>query len=82
MEPVQTQLLEILEGLGDKELKYFKWYLQKSELLDGLPAIPKSDLQICDKQKTVNVIINIYKTEDALDVTRKILDKVKTRTSQ
>uniref|UniRef100_A0AAZ1WVH6 B30.2/SPRY domain-containing protein n=3 Tax=Oreochromis aureus TaxID=47969 RepID=A0AAZ1WVH6_OREAU len=82
MEPVQTQLLEILEGLGDKELKYFKWYLQKSELLDGLPAIPKSDLQICDKQKTVNVIINIYKTEDALDVTRKILDKVKTRTNK
>lgn len=78
---LQTQLVETLGDLGEKELKYFKWYLQKPESLNGLPAIPKSDLQTADKLQTVNLMTNKY-SEDALEVTRKILDKVKTRTSQ
>ncbi|XP_065326712.1 protein NLRC3-like [Pelmatolapia mariae] len=74
------QLLKTLGDLGEKELKYLKWYLQKPGFLDGLPAIPKSDLQRADKLQTVNLMINKYNTEDALRVTQKILDKVKTRT--
>ncbi|XP_030601205.1 NLR family CARD domain-containing protein 3-like [Archocentrus centrarchus] len=79
---VHTQLLETLGDLGEKELKYFKWYLQKPELLDGLPAIPKNDLQRADKQKTVNLIIKTYKPEDAVKVTRKLLEKVKAHTNK
>lgn len=81
-EGLQTELLETLGNLSDKELKLFKWYLQKSEALDGLPAIPKSDLQTADKLEIVNLMINKYKPENALGVAQKILDKVKTRTSQ
>ncbi|XP_030601190.1 NLR family CARD domain-containing protein 3-like [Archocentrus centrarchus] len=77
-----TELLETLGHLGEKELRYFKWYLQKPEFLDGLPAIPKNDLHTADKQKTVNLMTQIYKTEDAVEVTRKILDKVKTHTNK
>ncbi|CAI5685427.1 NLR family CARD domain-containing protein 3-like isoform X1 [Oreochromis niloticus] len=80
-ESLQTQLLETLGDLGAKELKYFKWYLQKPESLNGLPVIPKSDLQTADKLQTVNLMTTKY-SEDALEVTRKILDKVKTHTSK
>lgn len=81
-ECLQTELLETLGDLTEKELKLFKWYLQKPETLDGLPAIPKSDLQTADKLEIVNLMINKYKPDNALGVTKKILDKVKTRTSQ
>ncbi|XP_076735460.1 protein NLRC3-like isoform X2 [Maylandia zebra] len=81
-EGLQTELLETLGNLSDKELKLFKWYLQKSEALDGLPAIPKSDLQTADKLEIVNLMINKYKPENALGVAQKILDKVKTRTNK
>uniref|UniRef100_UPI000D2FB774 NACHT, LRR and PYD domains-containing protein 9A n=1 Tax=Maylandia zebra TaxID=106582 RepID=UPI000D2FB774 len=81
-EPAQTQLLKTLGDLGEKELKYFKWYLQKPQLLGGLPVIPKTDLQTADNTETVNLMISKYKFEDALEVTKKILEKVKTQTSK
>ncbi|XP_035771735.1 protein NLRC3-like [Neolamprologus brichardi] len=81
-ECLQTELLETLGDLTEKELKLFKWYLQKPETLDGLPAIPKSDLQTADKLEIVNLMINKYKPENAVGVTKKILDKVKTRTNK
>ncbi|XP_076735465.1 NLR family CARD domain-containing protein 3 [Maylandia zebra] len=82
VEPAQTQLLKTLGDLGEKELKYFKWYLQKPQLLGGLPVIPKTDLQTADNTETVNLMISKYKFEDALEVTKKILEKVKTQTSK
>lgn len=71
----EEQLLRALKDLGDDELKEFKWYLQRSEVLERFPIIPRSHLDKADRPDTVNQMLQTY-CENSLEVTKKVLRKI------
>ncbi len=71
----EEQLLRALKDLGDDELKEFKWYLQKSEVLERFPIIPRSRLDKADRPDTVDQMLQTY-CENTLEVTKKVLRKL------
>ncbi|XP_041835303.1 uncharacterized protein LOC121635931 [Melanotaenia boesemani] len=69
-------LLETLEDLDTRELKYFHWYLQNAdESVDGFRSIKKSRLEHADRLDTVDLMVQMYTTE-AREVAEKILTKL------
>ncbi|XP_041831401.1 NACHT, LRR and PYD domains-containing protein 12-like [Melanotaenia boesemani] len=68
-------LLRALKDLGDNELKEFKWYLQKPEVLGRFPIIPRSRLDKADRTDTVDQMLQTY-CEHTLEVTKKVLRKL------
>lgn len=71
-----VELLAALEDLADGEFKKFKWYLQQAEVLEGFPAIPKSQLENADRLDTVDEITDTY-NKNAVEVTIKVLKMIK-----
>lgn len=71
-----VELLAILEDLADGEFKRFKWFLQQAEVLEGFPAIPKSQLENADRLDTVDEIIETY-DKNAVEVIIKVLKMIK-----
>ncbi|XP_008423015.2 NACHT, LRR and PYD domains-containing protein 12-like isoform X2 [Poecilia reticulata] len=68
-------LFETLQQLGDEEFRSFKWFLQQSDELDGLPVIPKSYLENADRQETVDQMVQKY-NHWAVQVLKKNLQKI------
>ncbi|XP_032393160.1 NACHT, LRR and PYD domains-containing protein 12 isoform X4 [Etheostoma spectabile] len=75
MAAVKELLLETLDDLGEEELKIFKWFLQQAEILEDLPAIPKSRLEKADKLDTLDLIVQTYNEQSVL-VTKIVLTKI------
>ncbi|XP_071394816.1 NACHT, LRR and PYD domains-containing protein 3-like isoform X2 [Centroberyx affinis] len=71
----KERLLKTLEHLGDEDFKSFKWFLQQADILEGVPAIPKSRLEKADRQDTVDQMVQTY-SEKTLEVTNKVLMKI------
>lgn len=71
---VPSQLLEMLDDLGEEELKRFHFYLQ-NESIDHFPTIRKSRLENADRMKTVDVMIQSY-SDDALKVARSMITMI------
>ncbi|XP_027135453.1 NLR family CARD domain-containing protein 3 [Larimichthys crocea] len=69
------ELLEILENLNEKVFKKFKWYLQKKEILEGFPPVPKSRLENADRIDTVDRMVEIYST-NTMKVARMLLERM------
>ncbi|XP_054864650.1 NACHT, LRR and PYD domains-containing protein 12-like [Amphiprion ocellaris] len=69
-------LLNILDDLDDEELSKLQWFLQKPNNVQGLPAITKSRLQTRDRCKTVDVMVETYGLQRAVQVTRVVLEKI------
>ncbi|XP_023139670.2 stonustoxin subunit alpha-like [Amphiprion ocellaris] len=69
-------LLNILDDLDDDQLSLFQWYLQKPNIVQGLPGIKKSRLQTLDRCKTVDVMVQTYGLQGAVQVTRVVLEKI------
>ncbi|XP_051793914.1 NACHT, LRR and PYD domains-containing protein 12-like isoform X3 [Acanthochromis polyacanthus] len=69
-------LKNILDDLDDGELSTFQWFLQKTNNVRGLPAIKKSQLQTTDRCKTVDVMVQTYGDQRAVQVTRVVLEKI------
>uniref|UniRef100_A0AAQ5Y1C2 NACHT domain-containing protein n=2 Tax=Amphiprion ocellaris TaxID=80972 RepID=A0AAQ5Y1C2_AMPOC len=69
-------LLNILDDLDDDQLSLFQWFLQKPNNVQGLPAITKSRLQTVDRCKTVDVMVETYGLQRAMQVTRVVLEKI------
>uniref|UniRef100_A0A3Q1CKK7 NACHT domain-containing protein n=2 Tax=Amphiprion ocellaris TaxID=80972 RepID=A0A3Q1CKK7_AMPOC len=69
-------LLNILDDLDDDQLSTFQWFLQKPNNVQGLPAITKSRLQTLDRCKTVDVMVETYGLQRAVQVTRVVLEKI------
>ncbi|XP_054864645.1 NACHT, LRR and PYD domains-containing protein 3-like isoform X2 [Amphiprion ocellaris] len=69
-------LLNILDDLDDEQLSKFQWFLQKPNNVQGLPAITKSRLQTLDRCKTVDVMVETYGLQRAVQVTRVVLEKI------
>lgn len=66
------ELLTTMEDLVDAEFKKFKWFLQQSEVLEGFPPIPKSQLENADRMDTVDELMESY-DKNAVEVTIKVL---------
>ncbi|XP_051797916.1 NACHT, LRR and PYD domains-containing protein 12-like [Acanthochromis polyacanthus] len=69
-------LKKILDDLNDEELSDFQWSLQESNNVQGLPAIKKSRLQTLDRCNTVDVMVQTYGPQRAVQVTRVVLEKI------
>ncbi|XP_033182520.1 NACHT, LRR and PYD domains-containing protein 3-like [Anabas testudineus] len=78
---VPEQLLDMLEDLGEEELKKFQWHLQNSKLPDGFHNIKKSKLEKADRLETVNSMVQMY-SDKVLDVAKLILQKMKCNKGQ
>uniref|UniRef100_UPI003AAAD606 protein NLRC3-like isoform X1 n=1 Tax=Centroberyx gerrardi TaxID=166262 RepID=UPI003AAAD606 len=68
-------LIKTLEDLGDEDFKKFKWELQQDDILEGLPAIPKSRLENADRRDTVDQMVQTY-NKNTLEVTKKVLMRI------
>ncbi|XP_029922307.1 NACHT, LRR and PYD domains-containing protein 12-like [Myripristis murdjan] len=68
-------LFRVLEDLGEKELKSFKWHLQQPGILNELPAIPKSRLETADRQDTLDEMVKTYSLY-TLEVTKEVLKQI------
>ncbi|XP_051798331.1 NACHT, LRR and PYD domains-containing protein 12-like [Acanthochromis polyacanthus] len=69
-------LKKILDDLDDKELSDFQWFLQQPNNVQGLPAITKSQLQTRDRCKTVDVMVETYGLQRAVQMTRVVIEKI------
>ncbi|KAM3850125.1 NACHT, LRR and PYD domains-containing protein 3-like, partial [Diretmus argenteus] len=72
----KQQLLRILDDLGDKELKRFKWNLLQDDILEDYPPIPKILLETADTMDTVDQMVKTFGLPGALEVTRKVLVEI------
>ncbi|XP_071324043.1 NACHT, LRR and PYD domains-containing protein 3-like isoform X2 [Trachinotus anak] len=68
-------LLGTLEDLGAEDFKKFKWYLQQQEVLEGFPAIRKSQLENADRLDTVDQMLKTY-CINTIRVLRMVLGKI------
>ncbi|XP_049428115.1 NACHT, LRR and PYD domains-containing protein 12-like [Epinephelus fuscoguttatus] len=69
-------ILNALKDLGEDDFKTFKWYLQQPDILGGYQAIKVFKLEKAERWDTVNVMVNTYKPDGALKVTKKVLEKI------
>ncbi|XP_051793980.1 histone H1.2-like [Acanthochromis polyacanthus] len=69
-------LKNILDDLNDDQLHIFQWFLQQPNNVQGLPAIKKSRLQTTDRCNTVDVMVQTYGDQRAVQVTRVVLQKI------
>uniref|UniRef100_A0A3Q3FQE5 Pyrin domain-containing protein n=1 Tax=Labrus bergylta TaxID=56723 RepID=A0A3Q3FQE5_9LABR len=60
MTPVHSQLLETLEELGSGDLEKFKHVLLYTKMKEGLPKIPKDQVETADKDEIVKLMVEIY----------------------
>ncbi|KAM7415196.1 hypothetical protein PAMA_019833 [Pampus argenteus] len=69
----ETDLLQILEHLDEKELIKFIWYLQSEVVIDE--PIPRSSLDGADRAKIVRLMFQRY-TDEAASNAAKILSEM------
>ncbi|CAI5678800.1 unnamed protein product [Oreochromis niloticus] len=69
-------LLNTLDDLGDGEFKKFKWFLQQANIIQGLPTIKKSRLEMTNRWDTVDLMVQTYRLPGAVKVTRKVLERI------
>ncbi|XP_047221058.1 NACHT, LRR and PYD domains-containing protein 12-like [Girardinichthys multiradiatus] len=69
-------LLNTLDNLGNEEFIRFKWFLQNIDCLQDLPTIKKGQLQMANREDTVDLMLQTYRLPGALKVTGKILEKI------
>ncbi|XP_078022663.1 E3 ubiquitin-protein ligase TRIM21-like [Epinephelus lanceolatus] len=69
-------LLNALEDLTEDDFKNFKWHLEQPDILEGYQAIKVSKLEEAERRDTVNVMASSYTLDGALNVTKKVLEKI------
>ncbi|XP_055367805.1 NACHT, LRR and PYD domains-containing protein 3-like [Betta splendens] len=70
------KLLNILEDLKDEEFSKFNWFLQQPGSLEGFTTIKASRLEHASPCDTVDVMVQTYRPCGAVEVTRKVLEKI------
>ncbi|XP_074472482.1 NACHT, LRR and PYD domains-containing protein 3-like [Sebastes fasciatus] len=75
METPKEALLRTLKDLGGEDFREFKWYLQQPEVLEGFPAIPKSELETAERVVTVDQMFLTYSI-NTINVTKIVLVKM------
>ncbi|KAL6482488.1 hypothetical protein MHYP_G00105680 [Metynnis hypsauchen] len=76
MSLVKEHLLATLQDLGRKELKWFKWSLRDIGGTSSVQCIPWSELEEADMFKTVDVMVETYGDDGAVQTTLTLLNKM------
>ncbi|XP_034018866.1 NACHT, LRR and PYD domains-containing protein 12-like isoform X2 [Thalassophryne amazonica] len=76
MASVPERLMGILEELVGEQLKAFQWFLY-SDVLEGLPHIPRARFDGADRVDVANLLVQTYGYDDAVVVTVDILTRMK-----
>ncbi|XP_076828415.1 uncharacterized protein LOC143474736 isoform X3 [Brachyhypopomus gauderio] len=74
MAKVKEELLKALLNLGEKHLKSFQWYL--TNCVEGSKTIPIAQLENADRYETVDMMVQSYHPNGAVDVMLNILVKM------
>ncbi|XP_036438006.1 NACHT, LRR and PYD domains-containing protein 12-like isoform X2 [Colossoma macropomum] len=72
--PIPEVLLDILQDLGEKDLKLFWWHLING--VEGFRHLPKAQLENADRQDTVDKMVQSYEHSGAVEITLVILKKI------
>ncbi|XP_045902062.1 uncharacterized protein LOC123969011 isoform X2 [Micropterus dolomieu] len=75
MTSLQRKLFETLEDLSFGELQQFKCLLQHKHVNEGLPRIPRHQIEMADRFEIVELMVEIY-GQQSVEVTREILKKM------
>uniref|UniRef100_A0A3Q3G9D1 CARD domain-containing protein n=1 Tax=Labrus bergylta TaxID=56723 RepID=A0A3Q3G9D1_9LABR len=70
---IGCKLLETLEELGSGDLEKFKHALLHTKMKEGLPKIPKDQVETADKDEIVKLMVEIY-GQRCVEVTEDILE--------
>ncbi|XP_035528367.1 NACHT, LRR and PYD domains-containing protein 1 homolog [Morone saxatilis] len=71
----RERLWYVLGRLKQEEFKEFKWFLQDSDILAGLPCIPSCRLEKGEMLDLVDLIWQTY-SEHSVEVTKKVFKKI------
>ncbi|XP_031734027.1 stonustoxin subunit alpha-like [Anarrhichthys ocellatus] len=71
-----VDLLSTLKDLKEDEFKEFTWYLQQHDFMKPYPAIKGAKLEKPNKPDTVDLMVKTFELHGALEVTRKVLQKI------
>uniref|UniRef100_A0A3B1KGX1 Pyrin domain-containing protein n=1 Tax=Astyanax mexicanus TaxID=7994 RepID=A0A3B1KGX1_ASTMX len=74
MANIQHVLLETLQNLSECDIKTFQWYLNNG--IKEFRPIPKAQLENADRTDMVDIIVQCYKGNGAVDITLSILRKM------
>ncbi|XP_030251031.1 uncharacterized protein LOC115568093 [Sparus aurata] len=69
------RLLNVLAQLKQQEFKEFKWFLQDSDILTGLPHIPYHRLEKGDMLDVVDLMLHAY-SQQSVELTKKVFQKI------
>ncbi|XP_038566685.1 NACHT, LRR and PYD domains-containing protein 1 homolog isoform X2 [Micropterus salmoides] len=75
MTSLQRKLFETLEDLSFGELQQFKCLLQHKHVNEGLPRIPRHQIEMADRFEIVELMVEIY-GQQSVEVTREVLKKM------
>ncbi|KAM8734420.1 uncharacterized protein AB9X84_023224 isoform 2-T2 [Acanthopagrus schlegelii] len=71
----RERLLDVLAQLKQQEFKEFKWFLQDSDILTGLPGIPHHRLEEGDMLDVVDLMLQTY-SQQSVELTKKVFQKI------
>ncbi|XP_075932394.1 E3 ubiquitin/ISG15 ligase TRIM25-like isoform X2 [Anarhichas minor] len=71
-----VDLLKTLKDLTEDEFKEFIWYLKDRDTMKPYQAIKESKLENVNRQDTVDLMVKTFELHGALEVTRKVLQKI------
>lgn len=72
----QEILLNILEDLTDNELTKFKFHLKLPGIMEGFNPVKAFQLETTERTVIVDLMVKAYKLDGAVEVTKKILEKI------
>ncbi|XP_036929627.1 uncharacterized protein LOC119005785 isoform X9 [Acanthopagrus latus] len=71
----RERLLNVVAQLKQQEFKEFKWFLQDSDILTGLPGIPHHRLEEGDMLDVVDLMLQTY-SQQSVELTKKVFQKI------
>ncbi|KAG7239410.1 hypothetical protein INR49_028880, partial [Caranx melampygus] len=66
----------LLEDLSEEQFENFKFYLQEDDILPGRQSLRLATLEKANRTKTVNLMVQNYKRDGALEMTKEVLRKI------
>lgn len=69
-------LLDVLEDLTEGEFNKFKFCLNDSEIMGDFNPIKRGQLETRERTVIVDLMVNAYEDQGAVEITKKILEKI------
>uniref|UniRef100_A0A3B4T2J3 Pyrin domain-containing protein n=1 Tax=Seriola dumerili TaxID=41447 RepID=A0A3B4T2J3_SERDU len=59
-----------------EDFKRFKFFLRENDILKGRKTLRRADLEKADRLDTVDLMVQTYKRDEALEMTKDILRRI------